>query len=71
MKKCPNCGYSEQKESFNEMMDRVIKKVSDRHKKEFGFVIPDKEKDKVYNNTKEKQYKGELANVKKDNRKEN
>ncbi len=71
MKKCPNCGYSEQKESFDKMMDRVIKEVSDRHKKEFGFGIPDKEKDKVYNNTKEKQYKGELTNVKKDNRKEN
>ena len=39
MKRCPKCGYSD--ESFEEMMDRVIKEVSDRHKKELGFGIPD------------------------------
>tara|TARA_E500000305_G_scaffold2287_1_gene2268 strand:- start:45 stop:251 length:207 start_codon:yes stop_codon:yes gene_type:complete len=64
MKKCPKCGYSE-KESFNDMMDRVIKEVSDRHRKEFGFGIPDKEEDKVYFN-EPKKYKGELTNVKRD-----
>jgi len=64
MKKCPKCGYSEE-ESFNDMMNRVIKEVSDRHKKEFGFGIPDKEEDKVYYN-EPKKYKGELTNVKRD-----
>ena len=53
MKKCPKCGYSEE-ESFNDMMNRVIKEVSDRHKKEFGFGIPDKEEDKVYYNEPKK-----------------
>jgi len=69
MKKCPKCGYSEE-ESFNDMMDRVIKEVSDRHRKEFGFGIPDKEEDKVYFN-EPKKYKGELTNVKRNDKKEN
>ena len=69
MKKCPKCGYS-QEESFNDMMDRVIKEVSDRHRKEFGFGIPDKEEDKVYFN-EPKKYKGELTNVKRNDKKEN
>ena len=69
MKKCPKCGYSEE-ESFNDMMNRVIKEVSDRHRKEFGFGIPDKEEDKVYFN-EPKKYKGELTNVKRNDKKEN
>mgnify|MGYP001227378425 CR=1 FL=1 len=40
MEKCPKCGYTN--ESFNDMMNRVIKEVSDRHRKELGYGIPDK-----------------------------
>ena len=40
MEKCPKCGYSN--EPFEQMMDRVIKEVSDRHRKELGYGIPDK-----------------------------
>ena len=65
--KCPKCGYSD--ESFDDMMDRVIRETSDRMKKESGFGVPDKKKDKVYFN-EPKHYKGELTNVKRSDIKE-
>ena len=54
MEKCPKCGYSN--ESFTDMMDRVIKKVSDRQRKEIGFGVPDK-------NEFKKHYKKEISSV--------
>ena len=49
MKKCPNCGgnvamHPLKKESFREMMDRVIKESSERMKLKYGYGVPDKNK---------------------------
>ena len=40
MNKCPKCGYSEN-ESFDAMMERVLKASAERMKKEFGYGVPD------------------------------
>ena len=47
--KCSKCNCNlEDKESFEEMMNRVLKKAKNKLKEESGFGIPD---------TKEKQWK--------------
>ena len=65
MNKCPKCGYSD--ESFDDMMDRVLRETGERMKKEIGFGVPDKEEDKIYFD-EPKYYKGELTNVKRNNK---
>ena len=48
--KCPNCGCNTQVSKddeipdFTSFMDKVIKRVSDKQKKELDYGIPDKEK---------------------------
>ena len=52
MSRCPNCGWKESddfepttadeynnKSSFTIMMDRLIKRVSDKHKEKYGYGI--------------------------------
>ena len=63
MKKC-NCKCTcIKEESFDEMMNRVLRESGERLKKEMGFGIPDKPKDKI-KYKKPKVFKGELDHVK-------
>ena len=69
MNKCPKCGYIKKskavsKESFNEMMNRVIRESGNRLKDEMGFGIPSKGKIK---NKEPRKFKGELDHVKRNN----
>jgi|10_taG_2_1085330.scaffolds.fasta_scaffold04696_9 hypothetical protein len=50
-------------EPFNEMMNRVLRESGERLKKEMGFGIPDKARDKIKFD-KPKIFKGELDHVK-------
>ena len=61
MNKCPKCNNA-LKETFNEMMDRVLRECNERMRKELGFGVPDKEEDKIKFD-KPKIFKGELDHV--------
>ena len=45
MRKCPKCGYSPAKETFHQMMDRVLKEVRIKQEKELGYGVPESEAD--------------------------
>ena len=66
MNKCPECGHSPNKETFHEMMDRVLRESGEKLEKETGYGIPDKKKDTIKFN-KPKTFKGELDHVKRNN----
>jgi len=60
--KC-KCTCKPKDETFDEMMDRVLRESGERLRKEMNFGIPDKKKDKVKFD-KPKIFKGELDHVK-------
>ena len=66
MNKCPKCGFKKEEESFDDMMDRVLRESGERLKKEMKYGVPDKKKD-IIKFDKPKYYKGELAHVKRNN----